>query len=205
MILVNISDIEKGDLHERERLLLHLSDCGGARRCRMVIMSANGFSVPQIAKALSVCKQTVRRAIKTYLKEGMEALTTKPRAGAPKKLTSSVIDFLENLARQAPRNLVTDDPDYESNTWTLSMLTDYLRKYHRLCFGQTSVYRALKGRKIRFGRPKHTVTSPDPAYQAKKDYRDQLIAVIVSPNARVDTELKNYFQIKHCCSLKMRP
>ena len=190
MIRVDISDKQKGDLHCRERRLNHINDHGGAKRCRMVIMSSNGFTVDQIAKALSVCKQTVRRALKVYLKQGIDALETKPRSGAPKRLTDSVVDTIENIARQAPRNLVTDDPDYESNTWTLRMLTSYLRKYHGLNFGQTSVYRVLRERNIRFGRPKHTVTSPDPDYQAKKAYRDQLIAVIVSPDDRVEKELK---------------
>jgi len=125
MILLHICDGKKGDLHERERRLQSQSDYGGAKRCRMVIMSANEFSVPQIAKGLSVCKQTVRRALHAYSKEGIDALTTKPRCGAPKKLTDSVVDEIENIARQAPRNLVQDDPDYESNTWTLQMLTNF--------------------------------------------------------------------------------
>ena len=203
MIRVNISDIAKGDLHERERRLLHQRDYCGARRCRMVIMNANGFTVKQIAGALSVCKQTVRRTLSSYQEEGIDALTTKPRCGAPRKLTDEVVDEIENIVRQAPRNLLTNDPDYESNTWTLQMLVGYLGKYRQLSFGQTTVYRALKKRDIRIGRPKHTITSPDPDYQAKKDYRDQLMrgvidvspskpsaSVIVSPDDRVDVELK---------------
>jgi len=156
----------------------------------MVIMSANGFTVKQIADALSVCMQTVRRGLSSYQQEGIDALTTKPRCGAPRKLTDEVVDEIENIIRQAPRNLVTNDPDYESNTWTLQMLLGYLRKYRQLSYGQTTVYRALKKRNIRIGRPKHTITSPDPDYQTKKDYRDQLISVIVSPDDRVDVELK---------------
>jgi len=121
MIRVNISDIAKGDLHERERRLLHQGDYGGARRCRMVIMNANGFTVKQIAEALSVCRQTVRRALSAYQQNGIDALTTKERCGAPRKLTDEVVSIIENIARQAPRTLVSNDPDYESNTWTLQM------------------------------------------------------------------------------------
>jgi transposase len=52
--------------------------------------------------------------------------------------------------------------------WTLRRLTDYLAEETGLRVSFETVRRELAKEDIVFSRPQHTISSPDPEYQAKK-------------------------------------
>ena len=52
-------------------------------RARIVLLSADGLEVHEIAASLSVDRQVVRRWVKRYLEAGFDGLRDRPRSGRP--------------------------------------------------------------------------------------------------------------------------
>jgi transposase len=146
---------------------LRASEAFTLRRCQIVLASADGAPIPQIARRLGCNEQTVRNAVHAFNGLGTAALTqgssiahTIHRALAPAEA-----ERLRDLLHRSPR-----DFGYPTSLWTLDLaaqeafrqgLTD-----HKVS-GET-IRATLVRLGIRWLRAKEWITSPDPEYARKK-------------------------------------
>jgi transposase len=133
-------------------------------RAQMVFLSVEqGLRVPQIAAIVRESEATVLRWLKRYLAEGIEGLQDAPRPGRPAEITAAYRAELLAAVRRRPRSL-----GLPFSLWTLQRLADYLAERTGLRVSDETVRRALKYEGIVLSRPRHQISSPDPAYAVKK-------------------------------------
>ncbi|WP_246697006.1 winged helix-turn-helix domain-containing protein [Methylobacterium planeticum] len=68
------------------------------------------------------------------------------------------------LVRRRPRAL-----DLPFSMWTAARLADHLAEETGLRMSVASIHRLLRAAGLGFGRPQHTISSPDPDYAVKKE------------------------------------
>ena len=72
-------------------------------RLEMLRLSDAGWSIPKIAEHLRIHQQTVRRWIKTFLREGFDALVDPPRPGKPSAITPEILAAVRAWIEQGDR------------------------------------------------------------------------------------------------------
>lgn len=86
-------------------------------RCRILLMSHQGYEQSEISETLSITRVTVRKTCHRYLEEGLEsAISEKPRSGAPSIFEGKQLAQITALA-------CTEAPDGRSQ-WSLRLLAD---------------------------------------------------------------------------------
>src|SRR3984893_17629234 len=154
---------------ERAQLVagLRSSDAFVHRRSQILLASARGEQAPQIARHLGCDAQTVRNAVAAFNIRGPAAL----RKGSSRPHRFRVAfdaargEQLRALLHQSPRTF-----GKPTSVWTLELAAE-------VSHDQGLVPRRVSGEAIRLAlarlgvgwrRAKHWITSPDPAYAAKK-------------------------------------
>jgi DNA-binding CsgD family transcriptional regulator len=137
------------------------------RRCQCLLASAAGQTPAAIAATYGGSGQAVRNLIRDFAARGTACLVPRPstprrpRAAWPRGRDAD----LRALAHQSPRAL-----GKPTSLWTLDLLA-------AVCHEKGWTQRLLSGEAIRlvfkrlgvsWKRAKHWLTSPDPAYAAKK-------------------------------------
>jgi|SRR5438128_3157644 len=137
------------------------------RRSQIVLASARGEPVLQIARALGCGDQTVRNAIHAFNTQGVAAL--RPGSTRPHTLHTVVTpdraERLRALLHQSPRTF-----GRPTSVWTLDLAAHVSFEQGLLperVSGET-IRLALKRLGVGWKRAKHWLTSPDPAYARKK-------------------------------------
>src|SRR5918911_3361265 len=133
------------------------------RRSQIVLASARGEPVPQIARELGCGEQTVRNAIHAFNAQGVAAL--RPGSTRPHTLHTVVTperaERLRALLHQSPRTF-----GQPTSVWTLERAA-------QVSFAQGLLPERVSGETIRLAlkrlgvgwkRAQHWLTSPDPAY-----------------------------------------
>jgi len=154
---------------ERTQLVagLRSSDAFVHRRAQILLASARGEQVPQIARHLGCDAQTVRNAIAAFNARGLAAL----RKGSSRPHRFRVAfdlargEQLRALLHQSPRTF-----GKPTSMWTLE-LAAAVSFEHGLTAERVSgeTIRATLARLgIRWKRAKRWITSPDPEYARKK-------------------------------------
>ncbi len=154
---------------ERQQLRagLRAAEAFTARRCQILLASADGQRAPAIARNLHCAVGTVHYALRAFQREGLACLREKSSRphGARAFLDERFTDALKDLLHHSPR--LFGKP---TGLWTLDLVAE-------VCHGQgwtprrltgEAVRVALKRLGIRWRRAKHWITSPDPAYARKK-------------------------------------
>ena len=137
------------------------------RRSQIVLASARGEPVPQIARELGCGEQTVRNAIHAFNTQGGAAL--RPGSSRPHAIQSSFTadqaEGLRALLHRSPRTF-----GRPTSVWTLELAA-------QVSFEQGLVANRVSGETIRatlkrlgvgWKRAKRWLVSPDPAYARKK-------------------------------------
>lgn len=135
------------------------------RRAIVVLGSAQGQSVPEIAKLLRCTEGYVRDVIHAFNERGFEALDPKWSGGRP-----PVAD--EHTRRRIRRIALTPPPKLgmRYRTWSLAKLRDYLVNKKVVPGVSTeTVRRILRDQGVFFQRTKTWKGSPDPDFAEKKD------------------------------------
>jgi transposase len=91
------------------------------RRAIVVLMSAQGQSVPDIAHLLDCSQEYVRGVIHDFNETGFKALDPKWNGGRPKTISEAACRQIRLIARCCPRDL-----GLPFSTWSLSKLADHL-------------------------------------------------------------------------------
>ncbi len=157
---------------ERDRLEdgLHSADSFILRRCQMLLASARGVRVPQIAATLGCDDQTVRDVIRAFKTAGLDACLTR-RSSRPHrphcKVDAAAAENLRALVHQSPRNF-----GKPTSIWTLELAAEvsFAEGITAERVSDETIRTALARLGVRWKRAKQWITSPDPAYARKKGH-----------------------------------
>jgi transposase len=132
-------------------------------RAQIILLAFDGMSPPKIAKIVDLDPESVRHHMKRYRDEGIPGLYDRPRSGRPRTATPEYVDLAMTTLRQRPRAL-----GLPFSVWSLERLIDYLKEKTHITVSDETIRTHLRANGIRFSRPQHKISSPDPEYTQKK-------------------------------------
>lgn len=133
-----------------------------AERCHYVLLNAQGWSVPQIARRLDRNEHTIRSWLKAYRTAGLSGLQNTPQSGRPAITGQRVSAYLEQLLAHSPSHF-----GYIEDGWTVDLLRDYLAQ-HQAPASDATVRRQLKAGDWVYKRCAKTVPRNAPSAAKKK-------------------------------------
>jgi transposase len=157
---VELSDEQRVELNERARVRTLAPRL--RERLEMVRLSDLGWRVPQIAQALEVHEQTVRKYIKAFLTDSFAGLADQPIPGRPPR--ASVVDL-------AAVGQLLDEAARQGQTWTARQVTAWLARERHVQLSTSRVRVLLRQQEFRWKRTKRSVRHQrkDPDLQASKE------------------------------------
>jgi transposase len=156
---------------ELRHALKQASDAKWYRRLKIIQLSSQQTSVPELATLFDCCTATVRDYIKRYNAHGLSGLQRDASDGASPKIPLSR-DEWDTLLHQSPSQFAQLNTG--ARNWTQGLVVEYLRLYHGVTVTQSAVSQCLKHHKISWNRGALKVTSPDPLYTVKRERIDTL-------------------------------
>lgn len=141
------------------------------RRLTIIHLSAQGFSVPELAEMFALSPASIRTYIHEYNEGGLAKLQPNHSSGRPKLLTWSKAKW-EDLLYQAPCDF--EKLGSRAKNWNQALLQQYFAHYQQLEVSQGTISKALRRVGIRWRRAKLKVHSPDPLYQVKRERVEHL-------------------------------
>lgn len=136
------------------------------KRCQVVLCSAQGMTVQEIAKLTLLSDYHIRELIRTFNEGGLGALRPKKPGKANPKFTEEEEASIAELAQIPPKVL-----GYPFNSWSLSKLNQAISDKDLLngkTIGDESMRLILEERHISYQRTKTWKESNDPDFQGKK-------------------------------------
>ena len=164
----------KMDTQEQEALQREIESATNVkwyRRLKVIDLSAQGHSVPELAEMFDLCAGTIRRYIHSFNEAGIAGLRPGYGTGRPQVLTWTQAEWLDVLA-QAPADIAVLKTGAQN--WTQALIREYLEQVHQIRVTQTTISKALRRVGIRWRRAKHRVHSPDPLYVVKRQRLEHL-------------------------------
>jgi transposase len=165
-----LTDAERGSLEDS----LRSPDAFVLRRAQIVLASAAGERVGQIAPRVGFSGQAVRDVIHAFNRRGLAILT--PGSHHPGVVTSAFDTpralALRALLHQSPRTF-----GKPTSLWTLELAAEvaYEQGLTTTRVSDETIRATLARMGVRWRRAKEWITSPDPEYARKKARRDRLI------------------------------
>ena len=135
------------------------------RRLKVIDLSAQGHSVPQLSQLFELCAGTIRRYIHSYNEAGIGGLRPGYGVGRPPAVNWTAAEWQDVLA-QSPADIT--ELETGAQNWTQALLREYLACMHQITVTQTTISKALRRVGIRWRRAKQRVHSPDPLYVVKR-------------------------------------
>jgi len=129
----------------------------------MVLLSARGYTVPQLAEIFDVGEDVVRTWLHRYHQAGPVGLDDRPRPGRPPR-TRLARQIVDTQASNPPRN-----SGLVQSCWTAGLLAAFLAARFGLVLSHWSVRRHLHGMGWRWARPRLAPATHAPAGQRKVD------------------------------------
>lgn len=151
-----------------------------SQRAHMVLLSARGRSVPELAEIFERDRQWVRRWLKRFNAAGPAGLYDEPRSGRPGKVTEEV--------EETTRKLMRDDPGedgYLTTFWTVAMLVTSLRLRLGVELGASTVRGMLHRMGLSWGRPRLAMPDKVDPQKAAKQWAIARAVVVSGPDAIV--------------------
>jgi transposase len=138
-----------------------------ARRCQILLASADGLRPAQIAGRLSCASQTARNAIRSFHSAGIACLTEgshRPASARP-EIDEAGCERLRALLHRSPRDFAKP-----TSIWTLAIAAEvaHAQGITRGLVSDETIRQALIRLGVGWKRAKTWITSPDPAYLRKK-------------------------------------
>jgi len=158
----------KVDAQEREALQIAMKAATNTKwflRLKLIDLSGQGYSVPELAQMFDLCAATIRRHIHRFNETGIAGLQPTYGPGRPPELDWTKAQWLDVLA-QSPANF--ERLDTAAQNWNQALMQQYLATYHEVQVTQPTIARALRRVGIRWRRAKKRVHSPDPLYVVKR-------------------------------------
>src|SRR2546423_14957435 len=165
-----VTDAERHALEDR----LRSTDAFVLRRAQIVLASAAGERVGQIAPRVGFSGQAVREVIHAFNRRGLDILT--PGSHHP----GVVVSAFDTPRAQALRALLHQSPrtfGKETSLWTLELAAEvaYEQGLTATCVSDETIRATLARMGVSCRRRKQWMPRPDPEYARKKARRDRLI------------------------------
>jgi transposase len=158
----NISFAEGRRLHE---ILRRDPNRIKMRRAQVVLASAQGSKVPDIARRLYFSPQHVRTILKDFNAHGFAALVPKYGVGRPREFSPEQQSLIVEAALCPPDLL-----GWPFRRWSLAKLRDHLRREQIVSsISLETLRQLLKARRVRLQRTKTWKECNDPALASKKN------------------------------------
>ena len=161
---IQVRSLKEQELKELDQLFRSAKSARVRNRAQMILLSVErSMAATEISLIVRCGEETVRRWIKRFNAEGVEALFDAPRSGAKAKATLAYRSRLLEIVRQRPRSLKAP-----FSLWTLRRLADFMAEETGIRLSAEGVRLLLKKGDIVLSRPQHKISSPDPEYMVKK-------------------------------------
>ena len=135
------------------------------RRAQMVLLSAQGMDVPQIAKVAFTSEDRVREVIHNFNADGFESLYPRYSGGRPPTFTLPQRREIKKIALSRPT-----DHGLPFSTWSLSKLADFVVSEGVVDdISHEGLRVLLREEGVSFQRLKTWKVSNDPDFEAKKN------------------------------------
>lgn len=147
---------------------LHASEAFVLRRSQIVLASARGERIPQIAATLGCDEKTVRLVVHGFNQHGLAVLqrgSSRPHPSHPAFATAAAVAGLRELLHQSPRTF-----GKPTSVWTLDLAAQVSAERAltaRRVTGE-AIRKTLRRQGVSWRRAKRWITSPDPEYARKK-------------------------------------
>ena len=143
------------------------------RRAQMVLLSAQGMDVPQIAKVAFTSMDRVREVIHNFNEDGFDSLYPRYAGGRPPTFTLPQRQEIKKIALGRPV-----DHGLPFSTWSLAKLADYLVAEGVVDdISHEGLRVLLREEGVSFQALKTWKTSNDPDFEAKKNRILELYAI----------------------------
>ena len=120
-------------------------------RLKLIDLSGQGYSVPDLAQMFDLCAATIRRYIHGFNEAGIAGLRPTYGQGRPPELVWTKTQWLDVLA-QPPASF--ERLDTAAQNWNQALMQQYLATYHEVQVTQPTIARALRRVGIRWRRAK---------------------------------------------------
>jgi len=141
------------------------TDAKWYRRLKVIDLSGQGFTVPELVRMFDLSSGTIRRYIHAFNEAGLDGLQPGYGQGRPLAVDWTKAQWLDLLA-QSPATFA--ELETGDQNWSQALLCRYLEIYHQIQVTQTTVSKTLRRVGIRWRRAKRRVHSPDPLYVVKR-------------------------------------
>lgn len=128
-----------------------------ALRAQMILLSARGFSVPDIANIQDTSDVTLYNWLDRFDAEGPAGLYDRPREGRPPKVTEHIEEVVEETMSQPPT-----EQNYNFTYWTVPLLVEHLKRTVQESFCAETIRTLLHRLGFRCRRPRWAVVRDDP-------------------------------------------
>jgi len=169
--------------HELEQLRRKQNDYR-SMRALMVLLNADGDTVPAIVRKLRVHHHTVRGILKSYQKGGIKGLDRNYSPGRPREIRDLIIKKLEIWLQKTPQTY-----NYPQQYWTTQLLIDMFCKETGRKVGESTMTRALKDAGYSWKRPKKTIPKDAPTKEEKKNKLKEIFKEVQGFADKEDTEI----------------
>jgi len=164
------------------------------RRAQMVLLSAQGMDVPQIAKVAFTSADRVREVLHNFNEDGFDSLYPRYSGGRPPTFTLPQRQEIKKIALGRPV-----DHGLPFSTWSLAKLADYLVAEGVVDdISHEGLRGLLREEGVSFQALKTWKTSNDPDFEAKKNrilellvagdeeepFTARVVDVVLGPGAR---------------------
>lgn len=140
------------------------------RRCQVILCSAQGMTVQEVAKLTLLSEYHIRELIRAFNDRGLEAMRPRKPGKPHPKFTEEEKASVAEFAQIPPRVL-----GYPFNSWSLSKLKDAIEERKVIGGNKTisdeCIRLILEGRGISYQRTKTWKESKDPEFDIKKEDR----------------------------------
>jgi transposase len=128
-----------------------------ALRAQIILLSARGFTVPDIADIQQTSEVTVYKWLNRFDAEGPAGLYDRPRSGRPPKVDQDTQQVIEEAVSEPPT-----EQGYNFTYWTVPLLSQHVRQTldKQLCHETVRI--ALHALGFRWRRPRWATPREDP-------------------------------------------
>jgi transposase len=131
-------------------------------RARLILLSAEGRGVAEVAAALSLDRQVVRRWRKRFLEGGIDGLRDRDRSGAPPRIPTKAWQKAATLVVQPP---IKFGLPYAK--WSVRDLALFLLERFQLAISRSSLSRFFRSIALKPHRVRYWLNPTDPDFDEK--------------------------------------
>ena len=153
-----------------------------SQRAQMILLSAQGRTVPEIATLFAMSRATVRFWIRRFEANGPAGLHDESRSGRPRKVTLQVEEALTTLLKHDPQQTCAS---YLATFWTVAMLALVVGTRVQVALSPKTLRMTLHRLGLRWRRPRLAMPRKTDPEKAQKQWRIAEAVIAAGPEAAV--------------------